>query len=249
MRVSIVTKRSIVSIVFLVVFASIAQAQNKWVHADFFRITEGKVTEYRAEQTSKTMPQHQQLVKQGKSYAMIAYQPLFPHGEETAGEVRLSIRNSFADAAGNQTARGFAPGLYKTIRGELWRLDDAVLLDELVKAEYVRAVFHKLKPGQTIQDYRRLRAKVHKPEIEKRIAGGSSKIGAVGYFSVTYPAGQTTEYDAVAIFGYADLAAVEPQTEVPADLREANEQMRKITDVVRVQLWRTRERTDLGAAK
>lgn len=163
--------------------------------------------------------------------------------------MRLSIRNSFADAAGNQTARGFTSGLYKTIRGELWRLDDAVRLDELVKAEYVRAVFHKLKPGQTIEDYRRLRAEVHKPGLEKRIAGGSSQIRAVGYFSVSYPTGQTNEYDAVAIFGYADLAAVEPQTEVSPDVRNANEQMRKITDVVRVQLWRTRERTDLGAAK
>jgi len=71
-------KRPMLSLVVLVISASIAQAQSKWVHADFFRITEGKVTEYRAEQAAKTMPQHQQLVNQGKSYAMIAYLPLFP---------------------------------------------------------------------------------------------------------------------------------------------------------------------------
>ncbi|MBI1790611.1 MAG: hypothetical protein HYR60_24030 [Acidobacteria bacterium] len=217
------------------------QAQSQWAHVDFGRTAEGKGAEYAKASAEKIKPAHQQRVNSGKEYAYVVYRPSFPHGSSVeANLVRIAIQNDYAAAGENPTPSDFPRGLFRTVRGELWRVAAAYNPSVLVQAEFVVASFFKLKPGRTAAEFQRfLRDESAQPR-----GPNPSSAGQINFARV-YPGGESAEYTHVQLRRVAGFTGAPPTNQAPPDLLLFISRRNEYVTTVRTEMWRQVERTEL----
>ena len=129
-----------------------------FAHVDFIDITAGKAAEYHKALADIAVPKFKERMPGGEAYAFVSFARTFPHADEAADEVRLTIAKTIGGTgnSGLSAASGFPRGLYRTLQGEMWQTRYSVNLDQLLQAPVVRALFLRAKPGSTTEDIVRI---------------------------------------------------------------------------------------------
>ena len=228
----------------LLACALAAQAQESpqtlYAHVDFVGIAAGKAADYHRNLKDLVLPKLQERIKSGDEYAFINYSRMFPHGSGLPSEeIRILLSRKMKGAAANVTnGTGMPAGLFQTVQGELWRMRYSLNLESFLRSPVVRAVLLRPRDGKTSNDT---------IEIYKHANATREDAAFDGFviFERLFPgsAGSAGEYTMAALWGYSNMDevdAVYDRPGLPAERALDLEQLGRVRDIVRTELWQRR---------